>query len=124
MQKSEMQIMCLILLLFLKGEFMKVFISGPMTGYEDNNRAAVMEAENLLVGLGLSVFNPAWLYFSDEWSNSDIMAIDIAALSKCDAIYMLPGWTRSAGSMAEYKFAEATNKTILYKEEVIASGKC
>ena len=53
-----------------------------------------------------------------------IMAIDITALSKCDAIYMLPGWTRSAGSMAEYKFAEATNKTILYKEEVIASGKC
>ena len=96
---------------------MKVFISGPMTGYPDFNRGAFMEAENYLTGLGLTVFNPAWLFFSDEWSNSDIMAIDIVALSKCDAIYMLRGWTKSAGSMAEYKFAKATGKHIIYKDD-------
>ena len=100
---------------------MKVFISGPMSGYEDFNRAAFMNAEKLLKSCWFDVFNPAWLnagwpveldekkkdkdpYYT-AWSKRDLLSIDIHALSLCDAIYMLHGWADSSGAVLEHDYA-------------------
>lgn len=90
---------------------MKVFISGPMSGIEDFNRPAFREAEQKLKERGYSVFNPAWLLVDENWSFDDLMFIDIAALSRCDAIYQLPGWEKSIGAHYEYEYAQR-NKMI------------
>ena len=87
-------------------ETKRCFISGPMTGIEDWNRPAFMEAEEKLKAAGFSVFNPAWLNFDDGgFGNEAIMAIDIAALSHCNYIYQLEGWEKSKGASAEWSFA-------------------
>lgn len=93
---------------------MKVFISGPMAGYENYNKEEFMKAEKLLIKAGYSVFNPAWLDLDDlEWTSTDIMAIDMAALACCDAIYQLKGWENSKGARAEYTAAVWSGKTII-----------
>lgn len=80
----------------------KVFISGPMSGYKNFNKEAFFEAEAKLKEAGFSVFNPAWLEVDNCFDTSDLLAIDLAALSRCNAIYQLPGWERSKGANAEY----------------------
>lgn len=94
-------------------EIGKVFISGPMTGYEDFNRKEFMRAEELLRDAGFSVFNPARMDFDAAWSPQDIMAIDLVALSRCSFIYQLPGWKDSKGASAENEAARSMGiKTI------------
>ena len=97
---------------------MKVFLSGPMSGIKDYNKPAFDNAQKKMENLGYSVFNPAWMTFDESWTRDDIMPIDIAALSRCDAIYMLPGWEKSKGATAEYNYAVATMKTIIMEQRV------
>lgn len=102
----------------------KVFISGPMSGYDNFNRDAFMEAEKKLKDAGYSVFNPAWLLGLDsEWDNASVMAIDMAALSRCDAIYQLDGWRNSNGAKAEYRTAEWLGLDILGKNLSVKKTK-
>ena len=81
----------------------KVFISGPMTGIEDWNRPAFMEAEYLLRMEGHIVMNPAVLPLGFTWK--DYMEISLQMLSACDAVYMLEGWEDSAGARLERRYA-------------------
>lgn len=100
---------------------MKVFISGPMRGIKNDNKPALDEAELKLRSYGLDVFNPAWMLFTSGWNRNDILPIDIAALSKCDAIFQLPGWEKAGGAVLEYQYAVTTNKLIFTNiNEVIA----
>ena len=96
----------------------KVFISGPITGYEDNNRAKFYEAERILRGLGFDVFNPVWMDFTDSWTHEEIMSVDLAALATCDAIYQLEGWEFSNGALEEFYFAIDHNKDFVTYESL------
>lgn len=89
----------------LEEKRLKVFISGPMSGYEDYNRPAFFKAEKLLTILGYSVFNPAWLAVDDTWTSEQLLDIDFTALRYCDYIYQLPGWKSSIGANKEWKYA-------------------
>lgn len=91
----------------------KVFISGPMSGIKDFNKPAFDNAEQWLTQAGYSVFNPARMHFDDAWTHEEIMAIDLAALSKCDYILMLPKWSYSKGAMQEYHYANSIGVEIL-----------
>lgn len=87
-------------------ESKRAFISGPMTGIEDFNRPAFMEAQEKLRKAGFSVFNPAWMDFDDGgFEGGMILAIDLVALSHCNYIYQLEGWEKSKGASAEWSFA-------------------
>ena len=96
----------------------KVFISGPMTGYDDYNRKAFIAMEMSLKELGYSVFNPAWLKFDENWDHDSIMKIDISALEQCDAIVMLKGWGQSKGSKMEYSFAVKNRKIVMEESDI------
>lgn len=82
---------------------MKIYISGPMSGHEDLNRAAFNKEAERLASHGHTVLNPATL--PDGLDERSYMDISFAMLRSADAILMLPGWKASASASAEYHYA-------------------
>lgn len=82
---------------------MKVYISGPMTGYKNLNKGAFLEAENMLKDKGYEVINP----HNYPYAPYEVcMRRDIQLLIGCDAIFMLNGWSKSRGAKVEYAVAQ------------------
>ena len=93
----------------------KVFISGPMNGYENYNVDMFYKCQQELIAAGFAVFNPAWLSFDDTvWTKGEMMSIDICALSHCDAICLLPNASKSNGSLLEQDFANRMGIPVLW----------
>ena len=84
---------------------MTVYISGPMTGIPEYNRAAFDAAYWHLAQSGYQPVNPWSLGEVNGWGHFDYMRRDIAALAPCGAIHMLPGWWRSRGARKEWLVA-------------------
>lgn len=97
----------------MDAEKKKVFISGPMDGIDDYNRDAFNTAEQMLTKMGYAVFNPRAIELDDTFTRQDYMTIDIAALSRCDYIYLLDGYAKSRGAVSELSFAVSSNIQIL-----------
>ncbi|ENT9927962.1 DUF4406 domain-containing protein [Escherichia coli] len=70
----------------------RIYIAGPMTGYENFNREAFHRAEEELKREGHTVLNPAVL--PDGLTQLQYMDICMAMIRCVDAIYMLNGWQR------------------------------
>lgn len=96
---------------------MKVFISGPMRDYENNNEEMFNACEKKLREYGFSVFNPAWLKYDSKWDRKDMLELNICALNKCDAICHLPGWEKASGAVLEDSYAQTNNYIDLEYEE-------
>jgi hypothetical protein len=100
---------------------MRVYISGPMSGIPNENRAAFEDAEKAMRKRfewvdSFSIVNPVQIgsalrdRFKDMYSSSgktekpgwcDYMREDIPALCSCHAVLMLPGWQESDGAQIE-----------------------
>lgn len=99
---------------------MKLYVAGPMSGYDNLNFDAFDRAEHFLAHAGYGVVNPANLdrdmgidptrYSSltlvPETLRQQALRRDFADLVTCDAIVMLSGWERSKGACAERRIAE------------------
>lgn len=86
---------------------MKTFyLSGPMTGLADLNKAAFFEAEERLTTLGYRVANPARMQGPEDASWEWWMRCALTQLLTCQAIVMLPGWENSRGAKLELFIAE------------------
>ena len=84
---------------------MKIYIAGPMTGYEDYNRAEFNKAAaQMFIYNGDIMLNPAIL--PDGLSQREYMDICFAMIRAADAIYLLKGYEESKGAMAELAYAE------------------
>ena len=113
-----------------------VYIAGPMRGKPFFNFPAFDQAKEVMEAKGFSVISPADLDrqigFDPELLGSDydwndlnkckfslMDAIDraVAALKKCQAIYMLKGWESSKGAKAEKALAEWMGLSVLYQDE-------
>ena len=83
----------------------RIYIAGPCTGYPDLNFPAFHAAAARLRAAGHHVENPAEINAdpSAEWL--DCMRADIARLVTCDAIHLLPGWSKSRGACLEHQIA-------------------
>ena len=92
----------------------RVYIAGPMTGYENFNREAFHKAEEELKREGHTVLNPAVL--PDGLTQPHYMDICMAMIRCVDAIYMLKGWQRSAGAKAELALAERLGHAVIFQE--------
>ena len=87
---------------------MRIYLSGPMSGIEDNNRPAFRAAAVELRGMGHEVYNPA--DHGLTLSYREYLTMDMVWIGrKAEAIAMLPGWLSSPGAQAEYAFAVALN---------------
>lgn len=70
-----------------------VYLSGPMTGYADNNVPAFHEWAARLRACGFDVVSPAEIPEAGTWELC--LRADIRELCTCDAIALMPGWEGS-----------------------------
>lgn len=102
----------------------KIYIAGPMSGYDNFNYPAFHKAADELRELGCSVESPAEYEGrplmpptkEDAKPHSYYMREGLNKLLRCQAIYMLPGWQFSEGAKLEHRIAKACGMTILYAE--------
>lgn len=100
---------------------MKLYILGPMTGYEDFNRKAFREARVFLKSLGHEVVCPDELDDLDpakgrQWA--DYMRRDIPYLCQVDSGIALPGWQESRGALLEACILNALGKPVYNYSDV------
>jgi hypothetical protein len=84
----------------------RIYIAGPMSGYENHNFPAFWDAATLLRSQGFDVVSPAEINPNTSMEWGDCMRADIAALVTCDAVQLLPGWENSKGATLEHHIAE------------------
>jgi hypothetical protein len=81
----------------------KVYIAGPMSGYEEFNFPAFNRAEELLrESYGYKyVINPAKLHPTTDLPWIEFLKQDLRELITCDAVFLLKGWEKSRGATLE-----------------------
>ena len=84
---------------------MKLYLAGPMTGYDQLNFPLFHSEARRLRALGLDIVNPAEINADPSKGWRDCMRADIRELVTCDGIAMLPGWERSRGASLENHIA-------------------
>jgi len=92
----------------------RIYIAGPMRGYEEFNEDAFIRADDFLVKLGFEVVNPFEIGegFGLPWEIQEspeilkrLMDFELAAVRSCDAIFLLHGWEKSQGAREELRVA-------------------
>lgn len=93
-----------------------VYLSGPMTGYADFNFPAFNAAASDLRAKGFKVINPAdhGVVEGAEWV--DYLRTDLAHLTECERIHLLPGWSKSKGAQLELQVAQKLSLKITLSE--------
>ena len=82
-----------------------VYISGPMAGLPDANRAVFDDAEHYLrETFGCGVLNPARM--PDGLQYRQYMAHAMQLLAHATVIALLPGWEKSRGAFIEVLIAD------------------
>jgi nucleoside 2-deoxyribosyltransferase len=94
-----------------------IYLSGPMTDFENLNKEAFQKAKLFLEENGYKVINPFSianiLDKQGKQEYKDYLAHDIYALNKCDKIALLPQWNESVGARIEIVFAIACKIPII-----------
>lgn len=102
----------------------QIYIAGPMSGIPEFNFPAFFQAQDDFEAQGWKVWNPAnkdtesavqkdqsYASGNDQqlmasgWDFKDAYLWDVEKVIYSDAIYMLPGWEKSAGARGEHAVA-------------------
>ena len=84
---------------------LRIYLSGMISGKEDEARAEFAEAAELIRSKGQVPVNPFENGLDPDESWERHMAFDILTLLGCDAIYQIPGWELSRGARLENEIA-------------------
>ncbi len=79
----------------------RIYVAGPMTGLPALNFPAFHAAAAELRAQGWAVVDPADHGIVDGAEWADYLHYDLARLSTCSSIYLLPGWSKSRGAALE-----------------------
>tara|TARA_Y100000401_G_scaffold116613_1_gene122824 strand:+ start:99 stop:461 length:363 start_codon:yes stop_codon:yes gene_type:complete len=103
----------------------KIYIAGPMRGYENLNHEAFDLAErSLSKSVIFDPVNPAKMDRAFGLDSSvdmtkeelkDALKRDVDVIFESDAMYMLRGWERSEGAKMEHSLAVALGMSIHYE---------
>ena len=104
----------------------RIFIAGPMRGYENYNFKKFDHIEEFLKQLGFDVVNPARISrkFKESEVNSDIAVynkmVDMQqdAERTCNTILLLDGWQWSKGVKLEVKTASELGMQFLLESDI------
>ena len=99
----------------------KVYISGRITGIEEEAPQLFDKAEVKLLEDGYEVVNPMKLNHQHDKSWHSYMREDIKALCDCDTIYMLSNWKESKGAIIEMEIACHLGLKVIYEGEFTTS---
>jgi hypothetical protein len=99
----------------------RIYIAGPMTGKPDLNFPLFHREAARLRAEGWHVENPAELCkdIAGQWNAC--MRRDLAALLKCEAILMLPGWEWSRGASLEHYIAQRLEMRVIYHQAEVTA---
>jgi hypothetical protein len=102
---------------------MRIYIAGPMRGIENYNFPAFDAAAKRLRAAGHDPVNPADLDRAIGVNETTVplpegflrgaMKRDLGEICDCDAIAVLPGWEKSAGTVVELALAKLLGLPIL-----------
>jgi len=82
----------------------KLYLAGPMSGYEENNYPQFNQVAETLRGAGYQVVNPA--EFGQSKSHYvDLLRQDLVAMLGCDAVAIHGDWWLSSGARNEVHVA-------------------
>ena len=98
---------------------MKVYLSGPMTGYTDHNFPAFNAEAARLRALGIEVVNPAEINPDETLSWQECLRADVKALCDCAVLALLPGWQNSQGAHLELHIAHRLGIQITTAKELV-----
>ena len=107
----------------------KVFIAGPMRGYEKYNFPKFDKIEAVLKDHGIECVNPGRISrkFKEKDVNSDInvynemVRLQQEAERTCDTILLLDGWQWSKGAQLEVKTAAELGMQFLLESDIEAA---
>lgn len=86
---------------------MKLYVAGPMTGYENYNYDAFHRAAETLRQMGHVVICPAESFGGDQThAMTDYARFDVHALLQVEGVVLLPGWMHSDGAKREVVIAQ------------------
>ncbi|RLV60994.1 DUF4406 domain-containing protein [Parashewanella curva] len=94
----------------------KIYIAGPMSGIEGNNRFIFHAAAEFLRSDNIIILNPASLPIG--LTEPEYMQICLSMLQCADEIYLLDGWEQSKGARSEKTLAEKLDLEIVYQNGV------
>lgn len=95
----------------------KIYIAGPMTGLPDNNYPAFHAAAVQLRAQGHMMADPAENEAPSCGTWLGYMRLALAQLILCDAVHLLPGWSRSRGAMVEFTLAKGLGLEVQTAED-------
>lgn len=102
-----------------------IYVAGPYSGKDEN---AVFE--NIITARkhALELWRKGWIVICPHTNSlfmggaglpdKEFVDRDLEIVSRCDAIYMLPGWEKSEGAIRELTEAKKDGLEIYYAENV------
>ena len=93
----------------------KIYISGQITGIEDEAPSLFKQAECALREKGYYTVNPVTLNHDHDKSWQSFMREDVKSMLDCDSIYMMSNWVNSKGAKIERQIAIYLGLKVIYE---------
>ena len=97
------------------------YLAGPMAGHAQHNYPMFAKCANELRAMNMAVVSPHKLHRApaegETLSEKEVnrrLRVDMQALSKCDGIILLPGWSKSVGAKLELQVALGLRLHVCY----------
>lgn len=98
----------------------RVYLAGPMTGFENFNFPAFNRMAADLRDRGYVVENPAEHGVVDGADWADYMAYDLTRLGLCGQVAVLPGWENSKGARLEVHIARELGMPVVNAHDLVS----
>ena len=98
----------------------RTYLSGPMSGVPELNMPAFRAVAAAMRARGIEVVSPAEVSPDPDATWEDALRADVRALTGCDAIALMDGWSTSRGARLEFHVAAELGLRI---GEVSADGE-